>query len=224
MIARQQRTDEMSLPKRLGIDFKIPGTDLAIITLLACLMVSTPALPDEEAGDAALPADHGYMLIHVDVNSRERINVFSFTEVDTGHQVTTRKNVYRSVGVNAWMALVAAPSGRYFWSEYEAIAGSVVEGTRNLDALFGRSAPNSADDTFEIVPGVVNYVGDWRMHIVSANRRRIDPIISLETSTLQRYVEEYPELATKYPVYVSMMGKKAISLDELAKMMKSQSN
>jgi hypothetical protein len=186
-------------------------------------LASTPALPDQVTEVAALPADHGYMLIHVDVNSRERINVFSFTEVDTGHRVTTRKNAYRSVGVNAWMALVAAPSGRYFWSEYEAIAGSVVEGTRNLDALFGRSAPSSADDTFEIVPGVVNYVGDWKMHIVSANRRRIDSIISLETSTLQRYVEEYPELATKYPVYVSMMGKEAISLDELVKIMNSQS-
>jgi hypothetical protein len=132
-------------------------------------------------------------------------------------------NSFKAAGVNAWMTILAAPGGRYFWSEYEAIAGSVVEGTRNLDALFGRSAPSSADDTFEIVPGVVNYVGDWKMHIVSANRRRIDSIISLETSTLQRYVEEYPELATKYPVYVSMMGKEAISLDELVKIMNSQS-
>jgi hypothetical protein len=98
-----------------------------------------------------------------------------------------------------------------------------VEASRNLDDLFKRSRPSSADDSFEIVPGAVNYVGDWKMHVVSAGRRRIDPIIRLETSTLQRYVEAYPELVNKHQVYVSMMGKKAISLDELAKMMNSQS-
>lgn len=192
--------------------------------LLACLVVSTPALADEVTGEAALPPDHGYMLIHVDVNQRERINVFSFTDVDTEHEVKTRMKSYRSVGVNAWMALVAVPSGRYYWSKYEALANSTVEGSRNLDSLFGRNAPSSADDSFEIVSGVVNYVGNWRMRIVSANRRSIDPIINYETSTLQRYVEEYPELATKHQVYVSMMGKAAISLDELAKIMNSQSN
>ena len=191
--------------------------------LLACLMVPTPALPDEVTGEAALPPDHGYMLIHVDVNQRERINIFSFTEVDTKYEVKTRMKSYKSVGVNAWMALVAVPSGRYYWSEYEAIANSSVEGSRNLDSLFRRHAPSSAGDSFEIVSGVVNYVGDWRMRIVSANRR-IEPIINYETSTLQRYVEEYPELADKHQVYVSMMGKAAISLDELAKIMNSQSN
>ncbi len=192
--------------------------------LLACFVVSTPALPDEVTDEANLPADHGYMLIHVGVNQRERINVFSFTDVDTKHEVKMRMESFRSVGVNDWMALVAVPSGRYFWSEYEAIANSSVEGSRNLDSLFGRRTPSSADDSFEIVSGGVNYVGNWRMHIVSSNRRRIEPIISYETSTLQQYVEEYPELANKHQVYVSMMGKAAISLDELVKIMNSQSN
>ncbi len=213
----------MSLPRRPVIDLKTPKIDLVILTLLVGLMVSSPALPDEVTGEADLPPDHGYMLIHVDVNQRERINVFSFTDVDTKHKVKTRMKSFRSVGVNAWMALVAVPSGRYFWSEYEAIANSSVEGFRNLDSLFGRSAPSSADDSFEIVSGVVNYVGNWRMRVVSSNRRRIDPIISYETSTLQRYVEEYPELANKHQVYVSMMGKAAISLDELVKIMNSRS-
>ncbi len=213
----------MSLPGRPVIDLKTLKFDRVIMILLACLMVSTPALPDEVTGEAALPPDHGYMLIHVDVNQRERINSFSFTEVDTKYEVKTRMKSFRSAGVNAWMALVAVPSGRYYWSEYEAIANSSVEGSRNLDSLFGRSAPSAADDSFEIVSGVVNYVGNWRMHVVSSNRRRIDPIISYETSTLQRYIEEYPELANKHQVYVSMMGKAAISLDELVKIMKSRS-
>ena len=213
----------MSLPRRPVIDLKTPKIDRVIFTLLVSLMVSSPALADEVTGEADLPPDHGYMLIHVDVNQRERINVFSFTDVDTKHEVKTRMKSFRSVGVNAWMAIVAVPSGRYFWSEYEAIANSSVEGFRNLDSLFGRSAPSSADDSFEIVSGVVNYVGNWRMHVVSSDRRRIHPIVSYETSTLQRFVEEYPELANKHQVYVSMMGKAAISLDELVKIMNSRS-
>ena len=213
----------MSLPRRSVIDLKTIRFDRVIMILLACLMVSTPALPNEVTGEAALPPDHGYMLIHVGVSQRERINIFAFTDVDTKHEVKTRMKSFRSVGVNAWMALVAVPSGRYFWSKYEAVANSSVEGFRNLDSLFRRSAPSSADDSFEIVSGVVNYVGNWRMRVVSSDRRRIDPIISYETSTLQRYVEEYPELANKHQVYVSMMGKAAISLDELAKIMNSRS-
>jgi len=121
------------------------------------------------------------------------------------------------------MALVAVPSGRYYWSEYEASANNSVEGARNFSNRFRRSAPNSADDSFEIVSGVVNYVGNWRMRVVSVDRRRINPNIKYETSTLQRYVEEYPELANKHQVYVSMMGKAAISLDELVKIMNSRS-
>ena len=213
----------MSPPKRHVIGLNSPKIDLVIILLLACLMVSTPALPDEETGVAALPPDHGYILIRVDVNQRERIQILTFKNIDTQGEVKARMNSFKAAGVNAWMTILAAPGGRYFWSEYEASANNTVEASRNLDDLFKRSRPSSADDSFEIVPGVVNYVGDWRMHVVSAGRRRIDPIIRLETSTLQRYVEEYPELANKYQVYVSMMGKKAISLDELAKMMNSQS-
>ncbi len=213
----------MSLPRRPVIDLKTLKFDRVIMILLACLMVSTPALPDEVTGEAALPPDHGYMLIHVGVSQRERINVFSFKEVDTKHEIKTRMKSFRPVGLNAWMALVPAPSGLYYWSEYEAIASMSVEGFRDLDSLFGRNAPSSADDSFEIVSGVVNYVGNWRMRVVSSERRRIDPIISYETSTLQRYIEEYPELANKHQVYVSMMGKAAISLDELVKIKNSRS-
>jgi len=91
----------MSLPRRRVIDLKTQKIDLVIMILLACLMVSTPALPDEVTGEAALPPDHGYLLIHVDVNQRERINIFAFTDIDTKHEVKTRMKSFRSVGVNA---------------------------------------------------------------------------------------------------------------------------
>lgn len=212
----------MSLPSRPLINFVTSNTDLASIILLACIMVSTPALPDEVT-DESLPPDHGYMLIHFDVNERERVDIFALSEVDTGHQIRIYMKSFKSAGVNKWMALVAAPTGRYYWSEYEASSGISVDQSQSLNNNFRRRAPSSADDTFEIASVAVNYVGNWRMRVVSGTRRRIDPLITYETSTLQRFVEEYPELVNEYPIFLSMMGKEAISLAELAKIMDSKS-
>ena len=94
---------------------------------------------------------------------------------------------------------------------------SGVEAVRKLNQMHKRDAPGSADDSFEIVPGVVNYIGDWNMRIVPSQRAQLDPIIEYEKSTLERYLAEYPEHATRYEIYLSIMGKKAISLQELAK-------
>jgi hypothetical protein len=73
-----------------------------------------------------------------------------------------------------------------------------------------------------VISAVVNYVGDWKMRVVSTARRRLEPAIQYDTSTLERYVEQYPELAGRYEIYMSMMGKAAISLNELAKILEDQ--
>ena len=122
------------------------------------------------------------------------------------------------------MALVAAPEGRYYWSKYEPVFGRAIEESRDLDRMYRRNAPSSAEDSFEVEAGVVNYIGDWTMRIVSAERRRLQPVIEYEKSTLERYVTEYPELVNEHEIYLSMMGKEAISLAELAKIIESQSN
>lgn len=213
----------MSLPHSTFITCRAQKIDPVVILLLACLLVSAPALPDEVAGEAVLPPGHGYVLIRVDVNQRERISMFAMTNVDTKDEIRIRMKSFKPAGVSAWMALVAVPNGRYFWSEYESTYGIAVVETRNLDHIYRRSAPGSADDSFEIVSGVVNYVGDWKMRVVPSRRRRLEPIIQYEKSTLERYVAQYPELVSKYQIYLSMMGKKAISLDELAKIIETQS-
>jgi hypothetical protein len=83
---------------------------------LACILLISPALPDEVASDAVLPADHGYMLIRVAVNRKERISIFAFRNVDTNDEVRLRMRSFEAAGASAWMALVAVPSGRYFGS------------------------------------------------------------------------------------------------------------
>ena len=192
------------------------------ILMLGCILPTAPALPDEVASDAVLPADHGYLLIRVSVNRKERINVFAFRNVDTNDEVRLNHRSFVAAGSSAWMALVSAPTGRYFWSEYAPTFSIAVENDQQLGQTYARTAPKSADDSFEIAAGAVNYVGDWRMKVVSTARRRLEPAIQYNTSTLERYVEQYPELAGRYEIYMSMMGKAAISLNELAKILEDQ--
>ena len=178
-----------------------------------CLLISVANFADE----APLPSEQGYMLIRISLNQGERVGTLAMSNVDTNQVVRCRTDSFESAGSNGWMALVAMPTGRYFWSEYETSYGTGVEAVRNLNQMYKRKSPGSASDTFEIVPGVVNYVGDWTMRVVPSQRARLDPIIEYDKSTLERYLAKYPEYANQYQIYLSVMGKAAISLQELAK-------
>ena len=187
---------------------------------LVFLAVLAPALAG--ADDTPLPPGHGYVLIRFEVNQRQKIGRFAVRNVDTREEARFPRDDFRSAGASAWMALVAVPEGRFFWSEWEETYGNTAVELRNLSEMYMRRTPTSADDSFEVVAGVVNYIGDWTMRVVSSEPRRLDPVIRYEKATLERYVEQYPEHVNKYPIYLSMMGKAAISLDELAKIMQSQ--
>jgi len=190
---------------------------------LCCLLLLSPALPAVAADEAALAAGQGYLLLRVNVSQGQRVSRFFFANVDTDDEVRIFMKSFRAAGASAWMVLVAAPEGRYYWSEYESVYGTSVAASRDLDQIYRRRAPRSADDTFEVAAGVVNYIGDWTMRVDSSGRRRLDPVIQYEKSTLERYVTEYPEIVNEHPIYLSMLGKEAISLAELAKIIESQS-
>ena len=108
------------------------------------------------------------------------------------------------------------------------------------DPAITRKEPSSASDTFEIVPDAINYVGDWEPHIkagdiglksgVDINSGAavlVDRRWSLKTKqnpkTLSRILELFPEYASRYEIYLSMMGKKAISLQDFMKIMQERS-
>jgi len=180
-----------------------------------CVLISSANFADE----APLPSDQGYMLIRIGLNRGESVGTLAMSNVDTNEVIRCRTDSFEPAGSNGWMALVVMPSGRYFWSEYEASLGTGVEAVRNLNQMYKRKSPGSASDTFEIVPGVVNYVGDWTMRVLPSQRGRLEPIIAYDKSTLERYLLQYPEHANQYQIYLSVMGKAAISLQELAKIM-----
>jgi hypothetical protein len=172
---------------------------------------------DNLADEAQLPLDHGYMLIRVKLALRERVVVLEMSDVDRKHVIRIHADSFEPAGINAWMALVAMPIGRYFWSAYEPIFGTGLEVGQDLNQRHRRSAPGSPGDTFEIVSAAINYVGDWEMRVISSQQGRLDPVIVFDKSTLERYLEQYPEHANRYEIYLSVMGKEAISLVELAK-------
>jgi hypothetical protein len=186
---------------------------LVLVFGIGYLFFSGPNLADE----ALLPSDNGYMLIRIILTPRERVGTIVMSNVDTNDVIRIRGKSFEPAGVNAWIALVAMPNGRYFLSEYQPIFGSVGGEVQRLNRRFRWSAPDSASDTFEIVRGMVNYAGDWELRVESSSRMELNPIIEFDKSTLERYVTQYPEYSSRYKIYLSPMGEKAISLDELVK-------
>ncbi len=169
------------------------------------------------ANDARPSSDYGYMLVRITVGSHERIGILAMTNADSNDVIRIRTNSFEPAGPNAWMALVAMPYGQYFWSEYQTTYGIGAEVTQSIPSVFRRSAPDPASDTFEIASGVVNYVGDWRMRTSTVPQLQLNRAVEYENSTLERYLAQYPEYSNKYEIYLSVMGKKAISLDEMVK-------
>ena len=199
----------------------------AAILWLSCLFVSFPNLADESPDEIALQSGYGYLLIRVSEKQGGRVARLEMKNLDTGDVIKTTSRMYKSAGVNAWMCLVAMPAGRYFWSEY----GSYSSHHRVSDFvqphLFRREAPRSATEIFEIVPGVINYVGDWVMRIARMQvmgHRMLEADAALDEKTLERLIDRYPEHANRYDIYVSLMGEKAISLKEYRNIVKAHSD
>ena len=187
--------------------------------LLCGLFVSLPAVAEELYQAAPIRPSHGYLLIRIAGANGERIERFEFTNQETGYVVTMRTDVCKPAGPRARMCIVISPPGRYFWSKYEVEYRIGMEPSLNQDPPIIREAPGSTSDTFEIAPGVINYIGDWEMRISagdvrSSGTRRWSVDIRQNTKTLGRLFEEFPDYSNRYEIYLSMMGKEAISLRE----------
>ena len=193
---------------------------IAIIVGVCLLILSNPSFAD----DAALPAGHGYLLIHVQSNPRERVAKLFMAKVESDEVMQMEMADFLSDGPNGWMAVVQIPEGRYYWNLFEPFYGRGVSEARSINPFYRRNAPRSADDTFEIVAGAINYVGDWRMHVITTGRPKFEPEITYEVSTLERFAIENPELANQHKIYLAMMGKEAISLEELAKILEAEND
>jgi hypothetical protein len=191
---------------------------------LCSVFLAAPTLAAEPTHGLVLLKNHGYLLIRFVASSGERITRFDITNVDTGEVVRTNPDLCRSAGANAWMCLEGVPRGRYFWSKYASEHRVGLEFSRNQDPVIEQKQPSSASDTFQIVAGVINYAGDWDISITSEGlSRRYSVDIEQNIKTLQRLFERYPDYANTYEIYLSMMGREAISFVEFQKIVEQQS-
>lgn len=185
-----------------------------LITLCSfgCLVIPGTNL----AAADVLPPDYGYMLIRVKLSLRERVDQLAMTNVETNEVISIHADQFEQAGLNAWMALMTMPAGRYFLGMYQPSYGTTAAEVQRFPTLHKMDVPDSDSDIFEIVPGVVNYAGDWTLRVDMSRRAKLTTVIEFDKSTLERYVENYPEYANQYSIYLSVMGGKAISLEELA--------
>lgn len=187
----------------------------AALMLLAgagCLLIFGPG----SAAVAQSQAEYGYMLIRVHLSAREQVDVLAMTNVDTEEDVRLHENSFEPAGVNAYIALVPIKAGRYFLSEYQPRYGISTTENRQMAARQTRSDPGSESNTFEIVAGVVNYVGDWTLLMDASRRMSFDPTVEFDKATLETYLTEFPEQASEFEIYLSPLGEKAVSLNALA--------
>ncbi len=206
--------------------------------LLLAVLVTTSAIliPDVSAAQGTSSAGgHGYLLVRVNGLSTEKKAWFDFTHNETGYVVSLTEAECEPIGTNSKMCIVIAPPGRYFWSKYESKVYFRFELSTVQEPIIRREEPGSATDTFEIAPGVINYIGDWEMHLssgdfsdasgqhastVSSRRWKID--IQQQMNSLAMVFDIFPEFAARYEISLSMMGKEAIPLAEFIEIMQSQ--
>jgi hypothetical protein len=180
----------------------------------ACLLlIATLCGAEESKLQEALPSGHGYMFIRMIPVNQVRVARVEMTNLDTNEVVISELNLAAYSGPRETTNLIPVPEGRYFWSSY------TLGYTPNIPDK--RDSPGSHDQVFEIVQGAVNYVGDWSFNKRDQYPYPIDVSVSYSTETLEDLPELYPEKSKDLDVYLSPMGKLAVSVDSFRNTVKT---
>ena len=205
----------MRIEQEQSIEMNIDQLRRSTLITFSCL-IALVVMGLGIAEKALSQSNYGYMLIRVNLSSRERVDVLAIMNVETKEDVRVESATFHPAGVNSWMALVPLPEGRYFLSEFVPRYGIGTAENRTLPTIQKRTDPGSESNTFEIVSGVVNYVGDWTMRINASQNNRFESTVEFDKMTLERYLTEYPEQSSQFEIYLSPMGGNAVSINELA--------
>jgi hypothetical protein len=187
-------------------------------------MAANASSAESPADDISLPADHGYVLLRIIINERFEIDKrdrLIFKNVDTGDSFSIRIKTPYTAGVNAWLSLTSATKGHYFCEQF--VPDYSMPGPCPGQIRIRRDAL-SADDIFEVKPGVVNYAGDWDLtSYLPATKGNEKISITFDMATIERAKAHFPEHLEKYKISISYKGRKAIPLDALAELLKKYS-
>ena len=210
--------------------YEILRTQIAVLVRLFigffgfAFLVASASSANSSADDISLPADHGYVLILITMNTRFEIaerDRIVFKNYDTGESFSIRIKTPYSAGVNTYLSLISVAKGQYFCDQVVANYSMPKPCTEQI-----RRTALSADDIFEVRSGVVNYVGDWDVtkHLRwdrSAELLEMD--VTYDMATIEKSRERFPEHLRRYEIFVSYKGRKAISLNDLAELLKKHS-
>jgi hypothetical protein len=150
-----------------------------------------------------------------EIDERDRI---VFKNYETGESFSVRLRTPYSAGTNAYLSLVSAAKGHYICDEFVTNYSM----PKPCPEQLGRTAV-SKDDIFEVKSGVINYVGDWDATDFlrwgrSAEFPEID--VTYDMASIEKARAHFSAQMGKYEVFISYKGKQAISLNDLAKLLK----
>jgi hypothetical protein len=181
---------------------QIPLFAIFASTLLATSFV--------RAGDVLegieLEEGHGYVLVHLYGQDERSVKGLRMRNVETGETrtvLTTRRN---SRGPETWLEVIAVPAGQYYWS-------SVQLGFRN-SPTYNFDEPSAANYVFNVVPGVVTYIGDWLIDGEWINNEPRMPTTHNQ-KTLADFAKKFPRHAAQFEIYFSVEGREPFSISDL---------
>lgn len=171
----------------------------------------------------------GYIAVRLTNATPERIAKFEWTNHESGFVVKVESSECEPAGADARMCLVAATPGRYYWSRYQTISRFRMEDSLVQEPPMVREGPDSPSDTFEVVPAAINYIGDWEMkknavaYSTMSMRHQFKVDVVQNASSLPRIYKLFPDIAGRHELYLSMMGKQAISVEQFLEIVNQNS-
>ncbi|MEL7185662.1 MAG: hypothetical protein AAFN50_04395 [Pseudomonadota bacterium] len=172
----------------------------------------------------------GYVAVRLTNANPERIAKFEWTNHESGFVVKVDSSDCKPAGADARMCIVPATPGRYYWSRYQTISRFRLEDSLVQEPPMEREGPDSPQDTFEVVPAAINYIGDWEMKKNSVTYSTMSPRhqfkvdVVQNANSLSKIYTLFPELANTNDLYLSMMGKQAISIERFLEIVKQNTD
>lgn len=186
-----------------------------------CVCFFSPACLADSTAD-------GYLLVRILETDNEAAAKLDLRHLDSGAVIKIRSESCSKGSVNSRICLIPAAPGRYFWTRFEMTynlrgAQSYIEGPS-----LWRDELDSSDDSVEIVAGGVSYIGDWELGSdnqwsPASARQNLTIKVGLDKTTLQLFYDNFPDVANRYEIYLSVRGKKAVSLQDFLKNVQPQS-
>ena len=172
----------------------------------ATVFIAATCHADEVPADIALDDGYGYVLVHLYGQDDRSVKTLEMREVDTGETRTAIRTRRNARGPESWLEVLAVPAGRYYWS-------TVQLGFRN-SPTYEFDEPGSANYVFEVLPGVVTYIGDWLIDGAWINGEPRVPTTH-NTKTLEKFAGKYPRHARHFDLYFSVAGRDPFSAHDL---------